>query len=293
MQTGGVGQQDLVVAGEHEQLRQAREVAKQGRDQGVLQFMRLGIKAGGFRQGLGVEHHINLGLGAHGFATAGQVGPGREQQSACGHGQALLTRGKHAGQGQATARRVAREHHLVGRHALRQQGLPPGQGVVHGGREGVFGGHAVVHRQHLGLGRAGQVGTGGPVRGQATEEVAATVEVQHRALRVGRAQPFGGAQALGRIGGHAGVVDFLRGRWVTLGQLVHLLAGKSHIDGALGAVLELPTKNEVRDGGLNAHAGSFAFSVVCDQWCDEAGVVVFTAGCTVYWDSLKLRVFQR
>ena len=151
-----------------------------------------------------------------------------------------------------------------------QQFFPPGHGIVHRGRKDVLGRHAVVHRQHLGTGRAGQVGAHRAVGLEAAEKVAAPVEVQHGALGAGHAEPFGRAQALGGIGGHGGVADVLGRRRVAVGQLVHLAAGHGNVDRTLAAVLELPAKDEVGDDRLNAHAFS-----------------------AVYLDNLKCRVLKR
>src|SRR3989344_4806019 len=91
---------------------------------------------------------------------------------------------------------------------------------------------------------------------QATASSTAAGQTCSGALRVGHAEPLGGAQLVLGAGGHRLVLDVARRRRVALGHLVDHVPRLVHVQLAAALAFELVTQDEVGDEGLDAHARS-------------------------------------
>ncbi len=163
-----------------------------------------------FQKRVFLHDRVLGGFSGHGAADAFHVDPGRDTPAARRLRQARVPDRQQRRHYQAASGAISGDRDVVRRDALSQQITITGERVFDRGRKRVLGRQTVMQRQRSRAQIAGDLRRHMAVAVERADDVAATVQIQHRADGVGalRAGPFGRHA----VGGDRFDHDVARGR---------------------------------------------------------------------------------
>ena len=164
---------------------QAREVAKDRREQGVVRFFLAGVGFHPAQQILTAHDGIPLGTLLVSRPGKRQVGPGAQAYGSTRHGNILLAQRQQRGHGETTACRITQDGDLLGLEARGEQALVGGHGIIQRARKGIFRGAPVVHQEARAAGCSRQSVDQLLVAQDGTQGITTPMEIQEGSCALG------------------------------------------------------------------------------------------------------------